>query len=327
MSKIKPEEVDVRLAVGEPIGSQPIKMTCPSHIHRARIGQDDEKGSLAVYRSNVHCFGCGFHIRRRYAAIAFLLGLWDGVGDEESFEVGYRVREAKKRLPEFINKRRMQERQPEPEPFTPYIDLAFHQYLLACKQDRLVDELMTKRGLTIETVKERRLGHTGTHFTIPVYTVEGSLVTIRYRADEAVCDTNSSDYRKYEGTWRRNDPVLFPLPVLRGVRAVEELWIVEGEFDAIVSNQEGNATLTVTNGANALVNIVGMVLFGLPQLDVNRFVVATDQDGAGDAAASAVLSILSDLGMDGVRARWRNAKDLTEFYSFGGSKKGIWYEG
>lgn len=325
--RVKPEEVDVRLVLGEPIGEQPFKVNCPVRIHKARIGQEDDKSSMAVYRGNIHCFGCGFHIRRRYASIAFLLGLWDGIGDEDSLLVGEKVKEAKKQLPGFINRRRQQERLPEPEPLDPYMDLAFHQFLLRCKPDRLMDELMTKRGLTLGTIKERRIGHTGTHFTIPVYSVDGRLVTIRYRADEAVCDIHAPDYRKYEGTWRRNDPVLYPLPVLRGIHALEELWIVEGEFDAIASNQEGAITLTVTNGAGSISKIVELILFGLPQLSIKRFVVATDQDGAGDAAAASVLSILSDLGLSGVRARWRDAKDLNEFYAVGNSRKGIWYEG
>lgn len=323
---IKPEEVDVRLVLtSDPVGNQPVKMTCPPHIHKARIGQEDDKGSLAVYSGNVHCFGCGFHLYRRYASIAFLVGLWDGVGDENSPEVAAKVVEVRKHLPEFIGKKKRVGPDTIP-PLEPYIDLAFHQYLLRYKEDRLVDELMTKRGLSMETIREYKLGHTGTHFSLPVYDVAGTLVTVRYRADETCTDTNAGDFRKYEGTWRRNRPILYPLQVVRGLHALEDLWIVEGEYDALSAIQAGDVALTVTNGVNSIIKIMESLLFDLPKLHVNRYVLATDQDGAGDSAAASILSVMSDLGMRGTRARWSGAKDLTDFYSVGGSKKGIWFE-
>src|SRR6266702_8101370 len=45
------ESIDVRLAVGEPHGNSPVMLICPFH--------NDDVGSLAVYSSNIHCFGCG----------------------------------------------------------------------------------------------------------------------------------------------------------------------------------------------------------------------------------------------------------------------------
>src|SRR5216684_2996809 len=69
------DEVDIRLAVGEPHGDTPIMQVCPMH--------EDDTGSLAVYRKNLHCFGCGFHLKRRYSSLAWLLGLWDGETDED----------------------------------------------------------------------------------------------------------------------------------------------------------------------------------------------------------------------------------------------------
>lgn len=322
--KVNPEQIDVRLVVGSPVGEQPIKIVCPPHIHRTRIKQEDDTGSMAVYRGNVHCHGCGFHLNRRYASIVFLLGLWDGLGDENSNKVAEIVDANRSKLPELISAHRVQSR-PTIQTLEPFIDESFHQFLIRYHEDRMVDELMVKRGMTYETICKYRIGHTGTHFTIPVYDLDNALITIRYRADETRTDTGAGDFRKYEGVRGRNQPVLFPLSCLRGVHALKELWITEGELDAVVSNQEGACTLTVTNGAGSVSRIVEMVLFGLPRLSVDRYIVATDQDGAGDAAASAIQSVLSDLGLESVRARWRGAKDLCEFYSVGGSREEIRY--
>jgi 5S rRNA maturation endonuclease (ribonuclease M5) len=322
--KVKPEDVDIRLAVGEPVGESPIKMMCPLHFER--IGQEDDSASLAVYRKNVHCFGCGFHITRRYASLAFLLGLWDGRGDENSERVREAVRKLKHRLKKYTNEYHEPKVKYVPPPIDPVTVEVFHQYLLLYREDRLVDELMTKRGLSDVTVEQYRLGHTGTHFTIPVPHLDGTWATIRYRTDEDYADKNAADFRKYEGTWGRNAPLIYPLSVVRELSEVEELWIVEGEYDAIASNQAGNVTLTITNGAGNIAKIYEMVKAQLPNLVVRRWVVAVDQDSAGEQAANALLSVLYESGQVGVRARWSGAKDLTDYYASGGSKRRISYE-
>lgn len=330
MKRVAPEDVDIRLAVGEPRGETPIKMICP--MHKERIGVADDKGSLAVYRKNLHCFGCGFHVTRRYASLAFLLGEWDGRGGEDRRQVREAVRRIKPRLGEFVGGKEQKRPAYVPPPIDPITVEAFHQYLLTYAKKRMVDELIEKRGLSLDTIRQYRLGHTGTHFTIPVPALDGSWYTLRYRADDTLADTRAADYRKYEGTWGRNAPTLFPLHCFRGLLepsgrgCIEELWIVEGEFDAISSNQAGNTTLTITNGATNIVRIVELVGQQLPRLHVNRWVIATDQDGAGEQAAAQVMERLSESGQSSVRARWSGAKDLTEYYAGGGKRKRITYE-
>src|SRR5229473_3322723 len=114
-SSINPELVDVRLALGTPQGNQALRMTCPAHIHRARIGQEDSKQSLAVYQSTCHCFGCGYHIARRFAALAFVLNYWDGLTGEHAG-----VLRAKERLAEFTSNRPAPSN-PVREPYVPEI--------------------------------------------------------------------------------------------------------------------------------------------------------------------------------------------------------------
>ena len=82
-------------------------------------------------------------------------------------------------------------------------------------------------------------------------------------------------------------------------------------------------TLTVTGGAGAVAKILDMLADELPWLHINRFVVCVDQDSAGEECARKILACL---GCNGVRARWDNAKDLSDFYSHGGLRQDIRYE-
>ena len=302
------ERVDIRLAVGEPHGDAPIMLICPFH--------EDDTGSLAVYSSNIHCFGnCGFHLKRRYSSLAFLLGLWDGRGSED----GTRVRDAVKKidLSQFVSGKLRPSAKFVPPPPDPITVEAFHQYFLRYGP---LESFMKERGLSIETIRGFKLGSTGTHFTLPVHTVEGSLTAIRYRADETVVDKYGEGFKKYDGTWGRNQPYLYPLRAIQGVKGVEELFIVEGEFDALAAIQAGMTTLTVTGGAGAVAKILDMLADELPWLHINRFVVCVDQDQAGEECARKILGCL---GCNGVRARWSLGKDLGEFFARGGRREQI----
>src|SRR5260221_438536 len=107
-------------------------------------------------------------------------------------------------------------------PLDPYAAESFHQYLLKFGP---VGRLMRERGLSMETIKEYKIGHTGTHFTIPVYDGCGCLSTIRYRADEVYLDRDAKDFRKYDSTWGCNSAVLYPMPIVQRLSVLETLWI------------------------------------------------------------------------------------------------------
>ena len=324
-TNVDPEEVDIRLAVGQPHGNTPIKIICP--LHKERLGVEDKIGSLAVYRKNCHCYGCGFHVTRRYAALSLLLGYWDGHGNENSDAVRLAVKRID--LTKYTNKS-VHVKQPTsfmPPPPDPYAALAFHKYLLHYGWGRdgmgPLDRLMCTRSLSIDTIRRHLLGYTGSHFTIPVYDVSGSLLTIRYRADDLFTDNSDPAFRKYDGTWGYNTAFLYPMPTLLGLSEVEDLWIVEGELDAVSANQAGLLTLTVTNGAGQLEHILDMIVDELPWLQVHRWIIATDIDAAGDEAARKLCALL---GSRAVRARWSFGKDLCDYFAAGGKTDGIWYE-
>jgi DNA primase len=307
-------DVDIRLAVGRPVGEMPIMIKCPFH--------QDSTASLAVYRSNIHCFGCEYHLYRRYSSLAFLVGLWDGVGDENSEVVGRMVGLVKDRLGEFIGDG-SPIRSSVP-PINPYLADSFHQYMLKYAEGSMVDELMFKRGLTYETIKEAKLGYDGSRFTIPVYDLDGSLYTIRYRADDEAGRVDGQAHKKYAGTRGRNTSRLYSLPNLRGLHEVEEVWVTEGEFDSLATRQEGKVAVTVTNGATSCWQAPEMACaIGLVP---RRWVVALDQDAAGEAASEKLMTDLITRGQSAVRARWDKYKDIGELLAAGESIREVRYE-
>src|SRR6266487_3510786 len=123
---LDPTTIDIRLAVGQPDGERPIMLTCPRH--RERIGSEDDRGSLAVYRSQFHCYGCQWHTSKRYASLAFLLGAWDGRGREDGPHATEAVRSIKPRLKEFVSGMPGKQAGYVP-PLDPYQAESFHRYL------------------------------------------------------------------------------------------------------------------------------------------------------------------------------------------------------
>src|SRR5258707_47364 len=230
-----PRQVDIRLAVGRPSGENPIKILCPLH--------PDRNPSLCVYRGNLNCLGCGFHVSRRYASLAFLLGYWDGHGDENSDVVRQAVRHID--LKSYVGRGIMKQATRVIPPLDPYAADSFHQYLLRYGP---IDRLRRERGLTMETIKRFKLGDAGTHWTLPIYCLNGVLQTIQYRADDRVVDAE----RKYDGLYGHNSPALYFLPLLHNLSRIDELWVVEGLFDEVASSQAGSVTLTIDRKSTRL---------------------------------------------------------------------------
>src|SRR6266581_3621561 len=97
------DEIDLRVAVGRPYQDLPIKMNCPDHIHFPRVKKHDDKSSMAIYHDHVYCYGCGFLLRLRFSALAFLLGKWDGMGNEWGSAGREAASKVRAELPKFIN--------------------------------------------------------------------------------------------------------------------------------------------------------------------------------------------------------------------------------
>lgn len=298
-AQFSPEEVDIRLAVTPypPDNRQAVKLVCPNRgAHR------DGEASLAVYPGNIHCFGCGFHIKRRYEALAFLLGVsWQ---EARALAGNYLSRNA---LP------------PPPKPPVPLPDnlpVGYQMLLWTTHRDRL-EYLLDWRGLSKQTVKDARIGYDGSRYTIPVYSREGRLLTIRYRAD-------APDLPKYCGMPGRNETYLYPAWFLKK-DYYEEIVVVEGELDTLPLWADGIPAVSVTNGAGQVLRVCD--LLSACGVSTPRILIATDLDAAGVAAAEQVMERCGELGVDTERLLWDNQyKDVTELYKNGGSIRGRVYE-
>lgn len=292
--------VDLRTIVGRPHRDLPIKIPCPLH--------DDPGASLAVYEDHLFCYGACHRYFRRYAGAALLLGLWDGNPETEVDA----VRKVELEKLETAEPKRT-EKQP-PEPVDPRAPRDFHRFLKGPMSGRLNDYLIGQRGFTEETIDLHQIGHTGTHFSLPVFGWSGELVSIRFRADPLY---TLADGNKYSGLSGHNETVLYPLPST----PTPELFITEGELDALATIQAGKNALTLTNGAGSLYTLPKLLDKWYPQ----AWVLATDLDEAGWDAARKLWESIRGLGRGAniVRAIWPSGKDLSEFLASGGTMKDV----
>lgn len=273
--------LDLRAALTEhPTGAAPVKMRCPEH--------PDQVMSLAVYPDNLHCFGCGFHLRH-LDALAYLLKVTPA--------------EALDHLDDYQGAALLPVA--EPEPVFPAVAEAYHRLLMTGARRHRLDYL-SDRGLLEDTLRAALIGHTGVAFSIPVFDAMGALQTIRYRRDDAYGDRGP----KYFGTPGRNGTYLYPAQWLTALRGA--VILVEGELDALRLNQAltyGYVALTVTNGAGQVARALDL----LPTA-VSHLIVATDQDEAGDKAAEETLRAAREAGIRAVRWAWdpKEGKDISE---------------
>jgi hypothetical protein len=302
--------IDLRVLTGKQArGDQPIMVRCPFH--------DDTDASLGVYGDHAHCFApdCkGGRFVRRYALAALLLGLWDG--KEEGELDGVRTVKGKLAsggviLPSStvqVGRGRVKQTDEEVEQMA----ATFHRYLMS---DKAIDAttgvsmmqfLKEWRGYNEPIIREYRLGWTGTHFAIPVPSASGAVRAIRYRPHPVLIG-----FAKYEGLAGRNAPCLFSLPhVAKGTG--DALWITEGEFDHIATVQLGGWSVTITNGAGSLNELPAQ--FSTLSIAVNEWVVATDNDEAGEQAAWELAMQLPHP----LRAYWSVGKDINAYMLAGG---------
>jgi hypothetical protein len=299
----------------------------------------------------LNCFNpsCRFHITRRYEALAYLLGYWDGLDSSRAYGAAMRARD---RAGEFLAKVRPERVEEELVPLSGKLADAHHAYLETWKTDRRDAYLIKARGLTRHTIRLGNLGYDTTRFTIPVYTATGLLHTLRYRLDPAydMRDRENPLDRgapKYSGIRGRNQPVVYPANLLQAwcdgatwirealpslpptpyVNRYGEVWVVEGELDALRLWQEGIPTITITNGAGQVRKLANLLIQQFPS--IKRVVVAVDQDAAGYAAQTELVEACDKVGLVSTVAYWpiEWGKDMTEVLVGGHSIRDIEYYG
>ena len=189
---------------------------------------------------------------------------------------------------------------------------SFADYMWKFQMPRVEAELMGKRGLSGDTIRAYGLGHTGSHFSIPVRNA-GRLITIRFRADTQY----TYPFPKYSGVYGHNQTTPYCLSDIRRLDAAghrRQVWIVEGEFDAMAVNQAGPVAQTLTNGALQLDRLPDLLLSSVPGLQVDEWIIATDPDEAGDKAAHALKKLLNGTSK---RAVWEGDMDVGELLAKG----------
>lgn len=180
-----------------------------------------------------------------------------------------------------------------------------------------------ERGLSDDTIKRFCLGHDGTRYTIPIYDSGGRLLNIRFRLDENY--TDETDYvegklqKKYSGLSGRNGAYAYPEWLVPS--GVEELYICEGELDAVRLHQEGILALTSTNGAGNLRKLIESLTLPEKYGMLHKLRICTDMDEAGDYVAGELLEEAHKRGYTARRFAWPRewGKDVTELYRNGHS--------
>lgn len=315
-----PELVDIRLAVVAAPSERgdAVMILCPF-----RNRHKDRTASLAVYAANVHCFGCGFHLSRRYESLAFVLGLWNGKGD------GKRAAIMAGSVAHLFVSRPIVREEKTLQPLNNSDALPYRIHLWSVRPDRLV-YLCDWRGLSRTTVDRARIGYDVCRFVLPVYDAAGNLLTFRYRYDDTALDNIE---KKYTGMAGRNQTYLYPaweLSKLAEKGMIDDLWVVEGEFDVWPLLERGISAVTLTNGAQQVYKVLEIIRSSLGRSAnqvCRRVVLATDQDGPGNAAAQELSLVCDRAGLPWTRASWGTGKDITEYLRGGGRMEDITYAG
>ena len=117
----------------------------------------------------------------------------------------------------------------------------WHSALLSRPDD--LTELIARKGVSLETIERFQLGWSTEQkaYTIPVRDSKGAIVNVRfYQIDPG------AERRKIWGVTGHNAPVLYPINVLDDAA---EVVVCEGEWDALVTIQNGFPAITRTGAA------------------------------------------------------------------------------
>lgn len=164
-----------------------------------------------------------------------------------------------------------------------------------------------QRGLRDGTLEEYEIGFNGKQYTIPVRDLDGTLLNIRFYDPSP-----SSERRKIWGVTGHNDVVLYPMSILHS--DPDRLGIVEGEWDALLSIQEGFLAITRTGAADTWPVGASEMLAG------RRLWICHDKDDKGDKANRQVARTMGPVSEELVivdlpyEHQPKHGKDLTDFW-------------
>lgn len=188
---------------------------------------------------NAHC---PFHEdSKKSFSVDKSTGLWNCFGECQeggnivqfhSKQFGLSPREAKKEIQGLFKRSLVNKNIPQ------LIIEEHHKLLL--KNNKMMKWLREKRGLTIDTIKQFKLGFARDRIWIPIFE-NGSYVNVRRYLPE--CPEGQEKVKSYSEGY--GESRIFPFKNLEQ----KEILICEGEMDCILANQLGYNAITVTAGA------------------------------------------------------------------------------
>jgi hypothetical protein len=194
----------------------------------------------------------------------------------------------------------------EKEPLTMGMIEGWHAVMM--RDDSALDDLVTARGVHTKTIIDRRIGYNvgGRHYTIPVFGPDREIWNVRRY------DLYAKEGRRkiWSTSGWGSPPRLYPYDQLQHDRLV----IGEGEWDILLTIQNGYPAITKTAGAT-------MWDYGWNELFKDKLVyIALDRDDDGQKGAKKIARALHriadvrmvELPYDTVP---KHGKDLTDFWN------------
>lgn len=172
------------------------------------------------------------------------------------------------------------------------------------RSEHLKKFLVEERGISIEVIKRRKIGHDGQRFTIPIYNQYGKCVNIRRYLKDAPGSDKMLNWREGYGQAR-----LYPVDAL----AQKILFLHEGEWDTLLQESESFGAITQTAGAGTWFSE------WTPVFKDKIVYICYDCDEAGRKGAQKVATHLSGVASE-VRiltlplSGSKDDKDITDFY-------------
>lgn len=171
----------------------------------------------------------------------------------------------------------------DPPPIDPRLVDANHAVLLRARP--LLEFFQEQRGISLDTIRRRKIGYDARRIWIPVYDAAGALVNVR-RYDVAL-NARAGDHGRpkmmpYAAGY--GQARLYPIDVLS---QPGEVVLAAGEMDCLLLNQLGFTSLTVTGGEGTWRSEFNAALAG------RRVYVCYDIDEAGRKGARKVARALA----------------------------------
>lgn len=136
-----------------------------------------------------------------------------------------------------------------------------------------IKEWLNARALSDSTIEKFGLYWNSHEIVIPVFDIDGKLIFNKYRRDPRIKEPSGIPKYRYD---KGSEVALFNIQTLKGANPEEPIFIVEGEFDAMVLEDKGYKAVTSTGGAMSFqeewVGLLG---------NLNKVIICFDNDEAG----------------------------------------------